>query len=99
MQNGRPRQMLGMMIAHSELPPSSHTGRSPSSPVQSTRNLLITPTSLCHMNCHSTATTKLGTIHGVSISVRATFWSRIGRFSSSATASPPPSVPATVQNV
>ena len=28
------------------------------------------PTSLCHMNCHSSATTKLGTIHGVSISVR-----------------------------
>ena len=57
------------------------------------------PTSLCHMNCQSTATTKLGTIHGASISVRTTLIPRICRFSSSATASPPPSVPSTVQNV
>ena len=57
------------------------------------------PMSLCHMYCQSTATTKLGTIHGVSISVRATLIPRISRFSSSATASPPPSVPSTVQNV
>ncbi len=57
------------------------------------------PTSLWNMNCHSTATTKLGMIHGVSISVRTSRWPRIGRFSSSATASPPPSVSPTVQNV
>ena len=57
------------------------------------------PTSLCHMKPQSTATTKLGTIHGASISVRTTRWPRIWRLSSSATASPPTSVPATVQNV
>ena len=28
------------------------------------------PASLCHMNCQSIATTKLGTTHGASISVR-----------------------------
>ena len=57
------------------------------------------PMSLCHMYCQSTATTKLGTIHGVSISARTTLIPRICRLSSSATASPPPSVPSTVQNV
>ncbi len=51
------------------------------------------------MNCHSVATTKLGTIHGVSISARAHFGPGMSRLSSSATASPPASVPSTVQNV
>ena len=57
------------------------------------------PTSLCHMKPHSTATTKLGTIQGVSISVRTSRWPRIGRLSSSAIARPPTIVPLTVQNV
>ena len=51
------------------------------------------------MNCHSSATTKLGTIHGVSISVRISRWPRIGRLMSTATASPPASVPPTVKKV
>ena len=51
------------------------------------------------MNCHSSATTKLGTIHGVSISVRISRWPRIGRLMSTATASPPTSVPPTVKKV
>ena len=57
------------------------------------------PMSLCHMYCQSTATTKLGTIHGVSISARATLIPRISRLNSSATSIPPTSVPSTVQNV
>jgi hypothetical protein len=51
------------------------------------------------MNCQIVATTKLGTIHGVSISARAHFWPRMSRLSSSAIASPPARQPATVQNV
>ena len=54
------------------------------------------PLSLCHMNCQRLATTKLGTTHGVSISVLTTLTPRIGRFRSSASAKPPTSVPATV---
>ena len=51
------------------------------------------------MKPHSTATTKLGTIHGVSISVRTSRWPRIGRLSSNAISIPPTNVPATVKNV
>ena len=57
------------------------------------------PSSLCHMNPHRLATTKLGTTHGVSMSVRATLTPRIGRLSSSATARPPTRIPVTVVDV
>ena len=48
---------------------------------------------------HSTATTKLGTIQGVSMSVLTSRWPRIGRLSNSAMARPSVSVSPTVQNV
>ena len=57
------------------------------------------PLSDCHMKPQRTATTKLGTTQGARMSVRTTLIPRICRLSSTAIASPPPSVPRTVKNV
>ena len=51
------------------------------------------------MNCHSVATTKLGTIHGVSISARAHFWPRIVAVEQQRDGEPADERPGTVQNV
>ena len=97
--NGSARQIDGTMIAHIEFGPRSQTGLSSSRCSQSTRNVLMIPESLTHMNCQRIAATKLGTTHGTSTSVRIVRLSGNSRLSRSAIAMPSASVEPTVQVV